>query len=66
MLKQSGVVLVSFEWIVDSLSQYDILTVVPYLCETTVEEAQSFGLPPELLVEEELDDENEDEEMESS
>ncbi|KAL7297303.1 hypothetical protein TKK_0009700 [Trichogramma kaykai] len=61
-LKKCNSAIVSFEWVVDCLSQYQILSLAPYLCETTKEEALALGYPPGILVEEEDDDEDDDEE----
>lgn len=54
MIKKTKSILVSFEWIVDSISQWQVLSLYPYLCElSTVEEARALGFPPDLLAEDE-------------
>lgn len=54
-------VIVSFEWVVDSISQYQIVSLFVYLYETSAEEAVSFGLPLTYLREDEEEEEEEEE-----
>ncbi|KAJ8672299.1 hypothetical protein QAD02_003558, partial [Eretmocerus hayati] len=55
--KGRKVSLIHFEWVIDSLSQYHITSLVPYFYETTPEEALEYGIPPEFLVEDEIAEE---------
>ncbi|XP_001599329.2 breast cancer type 1 susceptibility protein homolog [Nasonia vitripennis] len=63
-LKKVECVMVSFEWVVDSISQYQIVSLFTYLYETSPEEAIAIGLPPSYLTEEVVEEEEEDEEEE--
>ncbi|OXU17950.1 hypothetical protein TSAR_012801 [Trichomalopsis sarcophagae] len=63
-LKKVECVMVSFEWVVDSISQYQIVSLFTYLHETSPEEAIAVGLPPSYLTEEVVEEEEEDEEEE--
>ncbi|XP_014207061.1 breast cancer type 1 susceptibility protein homolog [Copidosoma floridanum] len=48
--KNTAAILLSFEWVIDSISQYFLLSIVPYLYETSVDEALESGISKDLLV----------------
>ncbi|XP_058789917.1 breast cancer type 1 susceptibility protein-like [Phymastichus coffea] len=60
ILTKADAATVHLEWVVDSLSQFQLLSIHPYLCGKSLEKAKSLGFPPELLVEEDTSEEVED------
>lgn len=60
ILNRCEAVIVYFEWAVDCLSQFQLISIASYLWETSIEKAKRLGFPPELLVEEETTMEEED------
>lgn len=64
LVKRCRGVPISFEWVVDSISRYEIKSAVEELYEIEVEEAKALGFPEEYLVESQSDPYGSDDEDE--